>query len=187
MLHTLHENHASNKITSSDSFQRDLLWFIHFLGPFNGVVAFKRLPVQYHVFVDATLSGIGDVWGKRVYTAQIPRHLQDRFYIIQYEMYNIVIALWTWGHLWQDKVVLVSCHNQSAISICETGKMKDILLNVCLHALWLHAARFNIELRVVHIPGKANEIADTLSRNTFQGQDYEYWKAITDDILHLCL
>ena len=97
-------------------------------------------------------------------------------------MCNIVVALWTWGYLWQDKVVLVSCDNQSAVSICQTGRTRDHFLNTCLHALWLQGARYNIDLRVIHKPCKANEIADV-----FQGSGYEYWDAVTNDILHVTL
>ena len=108
ILSTLCKNHTANVILPNDSFQRDLLWFIQFLIPFNGIVTFRCSPVLYHVFVDATLVGMGAVWGKRVYTAGIPWELWGRYSITQYEMYNIVVAAWTWGHLWQDKVVLIS-------------------------------------------------------------------------------
>ena len=91
----------------NDSFQRDLLWFKQILILFNGIVTFRRSPVQYHVFVDAMLVGMGALWGKRVYTAGIRLELRGRYSITQYEMYNIAVAVWTWGHLWQDKVVLI--------------------------------------------------------------------------------
>ena len=41
ILATLCENHSSNGILSNDNFQCDLLWFIQFLIPFNGVVTFR--------------------------------------------------------------------------------------------------------------------------------------------------
>ena len=82
-------------------------------------------------------------------------------------MYNIVVATYTRGHLWKDRVVLVSCDNQSAVRVCCTGRTKDPFLNVCLHALWLQAARFNISLRVVHISGRDNWVADALSLGKF--------------------
>ena len=187
MLATLRINHASNVILPDDSFQCDLLWFIRFLLLFNGVVTFRRSPVQYHVYVDATLVDLGAVWGKCVYTACISAYLQGRYSITQYETYNIVIALWTWGHLWQNKVVLIGCDNQSAVRVCNTGKTRDPFLNACLHALWLHAARYSIELRTVHIPGKENHIADALSRGTFQNNVHEYCEVLFPDVLHLCL
>ena len=38
-------------------------------------------------------------------------------------------------------------------------------MNLCLHNLWLLISRYNIDLRVVHIKGKDNGLADALSRN----------------------
>ena len=87
---------------------------------------------------------MGAVWGKRVYTADIPLELWRHYSITQYEMYNIVITLWTLGHLWQEKIVLISCGNQSAVRVSNTGKTKDHFLNACLHALWLHTTYYNI-------------------------------------------
>ena len=187
MLCTLRKNHNSKNIHPDTEFRMDLLWFIQFLRVFNGMVAFKRNPVEHHIFVDATLMGLGAIWGNKTYTTTIPDELRDIFSITQYKMYNIVVAVNTWAHLWQDKVILISCDNQSAVSVCSSGKTKDPFLNACLHALWLHTARFNVDLRVVHIPGKDNVIADALSHNIFQGEGYENWNAKLYDIFSVCL
>ena len=163
ILKLLGENHAERHIIPNENFHKDLLWFIHFLQSFNGVVAFKRLPIQEHVFVDTTLTGLGGVWGNHAYTARIPDHLLNRYSITQYEMYNIVVALWTWGYMWKDRVVLISCDNQSAVRVCQSGKTKDAFLDRCFHALWLHAALFNIDLRVTHVSGRVNRVTEALS------------------------
>ena len=52
-------------------------------------------------------------------------------------MYNIVVAVNVCGHLWQDKVVFISCDNQSVVSVCQSGRRKDQFPNVCVHSLWL--------------------------------------------------
>ena len=162
ILNLLRENHAQRHIIPNESFQKDLLWFICFLQSFNGVVTFKRLPIQEHVFVEATLTGLGGVWGNHAYAARIPDHLLNRYSITQYEMYNIVVALWTWGYMWKDRVVLINCDNQSAVHVCQSGRTKDAFLDKCVHALWLHAALFNIDLRVTHISGRKNRVVDAL-------------------------
>ena len=183
ILNLLRENHAQRHIIPNE---KDLLWFIRFLQSFNGVVTFKRSPIQEHVFVDATLTGLGGVWGSHAYTARIPDHLLNRYSITQYEMYNIVVALWTWGYMWKDRVVLVSCDNQSAVHVCQSGKTKDPFLDRCFHALWLHAALFNIDLRVTHVSGRVNQVADALSRHKYQGAGLQYWEAATYNIAYEC-
>ena len=67
MLHTLRLNHANREIFPDNDFRLDLLWFLKFLRVFNGVVSFRCHPVQHHVYVDATLTGLGGVWGNRIY------------------------------------------------------------------------------------------------------------------------
>ena len=102
-------------------------------------------------------------------------------------MYNIVIAIKVWGHLWQDKVVLVSCDDQGAVIICELGRTRDQFLNRCLHTFWRQAAHYNIDIHVIHVPGKKNEIADALSCWTFRGIGYDYGEITSDDFLHVSL
>ena len=72
MLHSLRLNHKSRDIYPDTEFCMDLLWFIQFLQVFNGTVSFRRNPVQHHVYVDATLMGLGAVWGDKIYAAPIP-------------------------------------------------------------------------------------------------------------------
>ena len=187
ILNLLLENHAQRHIIPNESFHKDLLWFIRFLQSFNGMVTFKRLPKQEHIFVDATLTGLGGVWGNNAYAARIPEHLLNRYSITQYEMYNIVVALWTWGYMWKDRVVLINCDNQSAVRVCQTGRTKDSFLDKCFHALWLHAALFNINLRVTHISGRKNQVADALSRHKYQGTTLQFWDAATYNILSFSL
>ena len=81
----------------------------------------------------------------------------------------------------------MSCDNQSVVRVCNTGKTKDQFLNACLYTLWLQAARFNIALRVVHIPGKDNGTADALSHGRFCSDIHEYWDVILCDVLQLSL
>ena len=135
LLQTLRDSHNNNKIYPDDGFQKDHLCTIQFLSTFNGVVSFRRNPIHHHVCVDATLKGIIGVWGDWVYAARIPETLQGVYSITHYEMYNIMVAIKVWAHLWQDKVVLVSCDNQSVVNVCQTGKTKDQFWNMCLHSL----------------------------------------------------
>ena len=81
MLHTLRLNHTSKEICPDTDFCLDLLWFIRFLHVFNGVVSFRRNPAQHHVYIDTTLTGLGGVWGNRVFAASIPAPFRDIYSI----------------------------------------------------------------------------------------------------------
>ena len=59
MLQTLRDMKDADYISPSESFFRDLAWFVAFLYTFNGVVYFRRDPVSVHAHVDATLVHLG--------------------------------------------------------------------------------------------------------------------------------
>ena len=76
---------------------------------------------------------------------------------------------------WKDQCILIRCDNENAVVVCMTGKTRDPFLNFCLREIWFITAKFNIELRVTHIRGRDNAIADALSRGK------------TDKLCKLCI
>ena len=100
-------------------------------------------------------------------------------------MYNITVALKVWARSWQNKVVCIFWDNLGAVTVAQTGKTRDTFLNACLHALWLTAARFNLQLRVMDILGKDNVLADALSREKTIGPGDYIWEHVTDSDLDL--
>ena len=80
------------------------------------------------------------------------------------EMLNIVIALQTWGHLWQHGSISIRCDNLGVVQVVQTGKTRDQFLALCVRNIWLLTASHDIDLVISHIPGSKNTIADTLSR-----------------------
>ena len=139
------------------------------------------------VFVDATLTGIGGSWGKRAYSTSIPSEISREVAISQLELYNIVVATRLWSPAWENKTVCVRCDNESAVSVCNSGRTKDPFMNLCLHNLWLLIPRYNIDLRVVHIRGRDNGLADALSRNKLLLLGEVELETVPDEYLSLSL
>ena len=54
----------------------------------------------------------------------------------------------------------------AVVEVITSGKTKDEFLATCVRNVSLITAIFNIQLQVLHVPGKANNIADLLSRWT---------------------
>ena len=187
MLQTLRQAHSSNMITPDIGFYQYLAWFTRFLHAFNGVVSFRRDPVSIHAYVDATLTQLGEAWGNRVYALKIPLELGENLSITHYELFNITVALKLWGNSWRDRVVCIHWDNQGTVTVCGLRKTRDPFLNWCLHSLWLNAVRFNIQLRLVHIPGRNNKLADALPRNIFIPQDDVQWEVVPNVALDLSL
>ena len=184
ILAVLRASHSSRHICTDNGFYQDLLWFINFVKHFNGVVTFRNIAVAHEVFVDATLTGIGGVWGSRVYSAQVPPNLVHRISITQVEMYNVLITVKLWAPLWRDKDVRIRCDNESAVTVCNTGKTKDPFLSIYIRQLWFTCAQFNVDLKVRHIQGIHNVVTDALSRHKFEDSGHVTWEDVSP-VLHL--
>ena len=59
MLQVLRESHDVPYITLSPQFYLDLNWFNIFLKQYNGVTFFDSKPVDFQVYLDASLLGLG--------------------------------------------------------------------------------------------------------------------------------
>ena len=96
-----------------------------------------------------------------MYTLSIPLGYSD-FSI----MLNILVAIRTWGHQWGGKAVKISCDTKAVVSVLNSGKTRDLTLAAIARNIFMEAAQADILLKTVHIMGKANDIADSLSRWT---------------------
>ena len=165
MLIVLRNNVNNRYISLDTSFFQDLNWFHQFLKHFNGVTYFDNRKVQGHIHLDASLTGFGASYNNMVYALPLPQSF-SQFHITQLEMLNVIVALKVWAQYWQDKKITLYCDNMAVVEVITSGKTKDSFLATCARNIWLITAIFNIQLQVVHVPGKANTIADLLSRWT---------------------
>ena len=56
------------------------------------------------------------------------------------------------------------CDNMAVVQVVQFRKSDDFL-SASLRNIWLLVAAFDIDLRITHIQGSSNAIADTLSRS----------------------
>ena len=77
-------------------------------------------------------------------------------------MLNVVVALKIWSQLWENQKVMICCDNQAVVEVLKTGKTKDSFLATCARNVWFITAIVNIEIVVIHVPGKDNPTADLL-------------------------
>ena len=80
------------------------------------------------------------------------------------ELYAIVMAVHTWGSLWQRKKILFHCDNFAVVNIWESGSTRASETMALVRLLYFAAARYNINVCIVYIDGANNIIADCLSR-----------------------
>ena len=91
--------------------------------------------------------------------------------IVWKELYAIVCAVNSWGHLWSKQKILFHCDNKAVVDIWRKGSTRDPETMALVRMLYLRAAQHQVNVVVTHITGINNCIADALSRfqaNRFQ-------------------
>ena len=86
------------------------------------------------------------------------------FNIVHLEMLNILAALRVWQEAWRNSKVGIACDNLAVVQVLNSGKTRDLTLAAIARNIQFQIAKYNIDLKVSHIPGKVNIIADLLSR-----------------------
>ena len=73
ILATFRQDCCKNKFRITTEMSQDLNWFIRFLHQFNGKAILVKNPIQqpHTLHIDASLTGLGGVWGNRVYSTPI--------------------------------------------------------------------------------------------------------------------
>ena len=80
------------------------------------------------------------------------------------ELYSIMVAVHTWGPLWQCQKILFHCYNKAVVDIWDKGSTRAVQLMALVQLLYFCVAHHNINVCIVHVPGVCNNIADSLSR-----------------------
>jgi len=78
------------------------------------------------------------------------------------ELAPIVAACVIWGKLWENKHVVVRCDNMAVVQVIRGHTRKDHTIMYLLQCLFHYLALDNIYIRVEHVPGLRNTIADSL-------------------------
>ena len=116
------------------------------------------------LYLDTCLEGVGAVLSGRCYAAPFPKFSDNKLTIVHLEMINIVVALRVWGSLWAHTRIRFHCDNQAVVRVVAHGRTKDDFLAAAIRNIWLLCGHWDIEFEIVHIRGKDNVLADTLSR-----------------------
>ena len=157
-------------IRLSAAFRSDLMWWHIFLARWNGIsiipgVNDTRPPIE--IFTDASGGvGCGAWWCPQwIQLKWAPGMKFGELPITQKEVLPVVLACAVWGKQWSGSAVMVHCDNEAAVSVLNSGYSRDPNIMHLLRCLFFIKASYHLSLRVVHIPGKQNVVADAISRN----------------------
>ena len=105
-------------------------------------------------------------WGQLVYALllHVIPNLPSNCTIVHLEMINVYIALNLWKKKLKGSTVVIYCNNMAVVSTLTSGRSWDEFLGTVVRNIWLITASYDIKLSVLHMPGKENGLADSLSR-----------------------
>ena len=150
-------------LTLNQQVRLDLVWWNNFLPTWNGHSFFLdsewSSSPDMNLFTDASLTGYGAFYGRawllcKWVGAQL-NHL-----IAWKELAAIIMASLTWGDQWKGKRVLFHCDNQTIVYSWQNSSSRSLAIMGLLRRLLLIAAKGNFAIRLLHVPGTDNSIAD---------------------------
>ena len=111
VLALLRNNPKKEYIHLTQDFFKDIQWFVNFLPRFNGLSFIDKEYIENSetLCIDASLTGVGGVWGNRVYASPIIGIPGFELKIVHLEIINVLIAIRVWANLWQHKNITFRC------------------------------------------------------------------------------
>ena len=163
---------AHHHIKLNKGFFKDLAMWETFLTDWNGSNFFLpsswTTSVSLSLHTDASGSiGFGGIFGSHWFQGTWQPHQQlgsPGISIAWQEMYALVVACHLWASAFSNKRILLFCDNQSVVNIVNSKRSHIPRVMDLVRHLTLLTLKFNFYVRVQHIEGKRNEIADSLSR-----------------------
>jgi len=149
-------------------FKKDLYWWQKFLSMFNGVNYIPDMvwaAPDVHMSTDACMSGAGGWSGKEYFYCAFPQFvLDENTHINQLELITIMVGLRIWSEKFVNTRIQVYCDNNSSVVVLNSGRTKDHKMLEIIREIAFLSAKYNYQVKAVHLPGVTNRIADKLSR-----------------------
>ena len=149
----------------------DIEWWDHFLPSWNGIAMFIapewKDAEAIHLFTDASGTlGFGAFFNGAWIRGDWQPHQKLPGRSIQWqELFAIIAAALTWGHLLSGLRIRFHCDNLPIVQAWANQSSKQPGIMELLRLLFLTAAQHSFTVSLVHLPGRLNCIADALSRN----------------------
>ena len=153
--------------------QDDISWWLRFSEFYNGVSMMPPLSWEKpdkSFSMDASLVGGGGYCSTGPDSAEyfhcvFPQHVIDAArHINSLEIFTVRLACMLWGKLFRGRNILIWCDNMSTVQTIRGGNSRDPFMQNALRDILYVAAKYEFQIRVVHLDTLSNRISDSLSR-----------------------
>ena len=145
----------------------DLRTWLHFMSHYDSITFFRALRLTHsdsiNMASDASKQGYGARFGARWIQGKYPPDWQ-KHHITVLELYPVFLLIKTFGPLIKNSNILFKNDNMAVTDIVNKNSSKDPTIMQIVRPLVLALIKFNVNLRMEHIPGVLNVIPDKLSR-----------------------
>jgi hypothetical protein len=144
----------------------DINWWQNFIGTFNGKsLLLDKRPIT-SVFTDACCMGAGGHHGQDWFYASWDKDypFAKNLHINELEAFAVVLAAIRWAERWRNKKVVILSDNMATVHCLNKCTSKNKHLMAHLRNLFWLSASHNFHLVAIHVAGKSNWLADSLSR-----------------------
>jgi hypothetical protein len=163
ILALLRDMGDAGQVAIDEGTRQDLRWFMACSHAVNGsVTIYKCVQPRLHLYVDASLHGLGGALGACVYTHTFSH--RPGWSIAHWEAINIFVALQVFADLLQGRLLTIWCDSRVAVSVLQAGRGQDPVLHAIARNIWLFLSAIDCDVEFRHIPGSLNQVADLLSR-----------------------
>ncbi|KAK3743729.1 hypothetical protein QZH41_007814 [Actinostola sp. cb2023] len=163
-------SHATHHIRLTSAFCKDVKWWLMLLPGWNGCSFFyddRWLDSPtLELFSDASKDAFGTAYfaGDWVIGSFVSHRIPSSRSIAFKELYAIGTAVTAWAFTLSSQNILFHCDNMTIVRILSNGTSKCNHIMSLVRYLFYVCATHNIMLRVVHIAGVDNRLANSLSR-----------------------
>ena len=166
--------HPGHHVTMNSLVRSDLQWWLDNAGCSNGVVQLAPKLITHHMYTDACkapMPCIG-IFAEGGFASLHHEQLQQQqllplgasMDINHWECYAVLVALQLFATLWSRSRVVVFCDNMATVEWLSSGTARPVSARSLVQLIFSFCVEHHIRLKVLHIEGEKNVLADALSR-----------------------